>query len=125
METEYNGSSLREEPGLNRTMQYGNYIRLLDEVFKMCLFKSYYVVWKHGGNDLDICSQLRLNRTMQYGNEKMEYIIGEGTPSLNRTMQYGNFKQQHRKLFKIQFKSYYVVWKPAKNPRIIGTTLSV
>ena len=31
-----------------------------------------------------------LNRTMQYGNEKMEYIIGEGTPSLNRTMQYGN-----------------------------------
>ena len=27
-------------------------------------FKSYYVVWK----------------------QKMEYIIGEGTPSLNRTM---------------------------------------
>ena len=72
---------------------------------------------------------------MQYGNEKMEYIIGEGTPMFksyyvvwkhyfvdkNKYMS-GGFKSYYVvwKLFimlfflfaSISFKSYYVVWKP-------------
>ena len=44
--------------------------------------------------------------------------------SLNRTMQYGNAGSQYIHFKYISFKSYYVVWKP-KNPKILGTTISM
>ena len=77
--------------GLNRTMQYGNY--LCNEICNkgICKFKSYYVVWKLRSSDRLNCRRYSLNRTMQYGNVIYD-AHSQGFPyCLNRTMQYGNY----------------------------------
>ena len=62
--------------------------------------------------------RISLNRTMQYGNYFCFFFFFSLCGSLNRTMQYGNVL-----LFVLffalpsEFKSYYVVWKPA-NPNM-------
>ena len=107
---------------------------LITQIFpwKM-LFKSYYVVWKlktsPGAKSFLICLnrtmqygnfiffvlfqriRYRLNRTMQYGNESAPHSATPDIRCLNRTMQYGNRHNITSFSFRIQFKSYYVVWK--------------
>ena len=56
---------------LNRTMQYGNYF-LPGFRQGLCLFKSYYVVWKLDPPDEEKKEGYSLNRTMQYGNRLSE-----------------------------------------------------
>ena len=121
--------------GLNRTMQYGNYVSRKN-TGPANRFKSYYVVWKLFGFFDIISWMLSLNRTMQYGNFvaaqilfagpvlfKSYYVVWKLTlgknlplrpcPCLNRTMQYGNcMNAEIRSVTEVKFKSYYVVWKP-------------
>ena len=100
--------------GLNRTMQYGNFIAYLYIFSPRALFKSYYVVWKPNylrifcykpeslnrtmqyGNCIALvqvaCEIQCLNRTMQYGNSRTYRLFEISIACLNRTMQYGNFK---------------------------------
>ena len=58
----------RSYPRLNRTMQYGNFLRGHQVLRCADRFKSYYVVWKLDGLEQIICDE-GLNRTMQYGNK--------------------------------------------------------
>ena len=59
---------------------------------------------------------------MQYGNSSVSLAPGRVYVGLNRTMQYGNkniITDDEKE--EIEFKSYYVVWKPqpnAKNPLV-------
>ena len=79
--------------GLNRTMQYGNYI--LSPRALYCFFS--------------------LNRTMQYGNYAYREFPIFHHSRLNRTMQYGNFFYTPKlSSSHMMFKSYYVVWKQKK-----------
>ena len=74
---------------LNRTMQYGNNKKLMQN------FRY----------------SIGLNRTMQYGNFLLRHpqSLQKG---LNRTMQYGNYRLLFSSLVRLSsFKSYYVVWK--------------
>ena len=75
---------------LNRTMQYGNAVRILSKV-------EYH---------------LSLNRTMQYGNCMTYMTQAIYITRLNRTMQYGNCIYTLAQSACQKFKSYYVVWKP-------------
>ncbi len=76
--------------GLNRTMQYGNFLNLLHIHPPPTGFKSHYVVWKHIKHTSYFSCYICLNRTMQYGNASH--------PSKNS-------------LLSVTFKSHYVVWK--------------
>ena len=112
METPMGVYRWQHPTGLNRTMQYGNYIYTFFHLYsRFCLnrtmqygnlqpdtpmesrtaeFKSYYVVWKQiYFLDFDVKAN-GLNRTMQYGNPALRM------KNTGRT---------------ILFKSYYVVWK--------------
>ena len=99
--------------GLNRTMQYGNCFFCVASARGIaCLNRT----MQHGNLKLPVhsCTGIhRLNRTMQYGNHLFSRCQSFNRESLNRTMQYGNFKQLNRFDEEyVQFKSYYVVWKP-------------
>ena len=97
--------------GLNRTMQYGNYLQLIPCGLVSKRFKSYYVVWKPGAIKNTINGQPRLNRTMQYGNI-FKYLIN--ITSVMFKSYYVVWKhdmQNNTATTKLLFKSYYVVWK--------------
>ena len=77
-------------PGLNRTMQYGNTYFGFHFATAFFRFKSYYVVWKPFFEEKKVTKKTSLNRTMQYGNILVVKKLPRFPFCLNRTMQYGN-----------------------------------
>ena len=105
-------SDSRQIQRLNRTMQYGNWIKSIIRK-KIKQFKSYYVVWK-------------LSLQKQKGNQKQrfksyyvvwklsdfEYIISSLDMFKSYYVVWKRILRDGRKNIRSAFKSYYVVWKP-------------